>query len=393
MRGAWVVFDKEVRDTVRDRRALTSGLVGALIGPLIILLLVIILGRTFFQDAAEAPLELPVEGADHAPHLIEFLQQNNVIIQPAPADPRAAVRNGEVDMVLVISPDYGEAFVAGRPATVNLVNDSTRSSAGVHVERARRLLNAYSRQVGALRLAARGVSPLTVQALAVLDVDVSTPQTRTLIFLNMLPYFLIFAIFSGGAGAVIDMTAGERERGSLEPLLINPVGRSHIVLGKLLAALPFSLLPLCVTLAAFAIIFNLVPLESFIGFRLAIDPAALAGILLICLPLLLLATALQMVIATFARTFREAQTYLGFLPLLPALPGLALAFLPVRPDLWTMLIPTFGQQILVNQFMRGEPVSPLNVLISTAVTLALGVAVAYIAARLYEREQVLFGSR
>jgi sodium transport system permease protein len=263
----------------------------------------------------------------------------------------------------------------------------------VSVQRARQLLNVYSRQIGALRLVARGVSPLTAQPLAVLDVDVSTPQTRTLIFLNMLPYFLIFAIFSGGSGAVIDMTAGERERGSLEPLLINPASRGDIVLGKLLAALPFALLPLCVTLAAFAIIFNLVPLEQFIGFRLAIDPAALAGILLICLPLLLLATALQMVIATFARTFREAQTYLGFLPLLPALPGLALAFLPVRAELWTMLIPTFGQQILVNQFMRQEPVNPLHVLVSAIVTLALGVAMAYVATRLYEREQVLFGSR
>jgi sodium transport system permease protein len=391
MRRLLVVFDKEVRDTLRDRRSLTSALIGSLIGPLIILLLIIVLGRAFFQEQVERPLELPVAGRENAPALIAFLEQNNVVILPAPADPRTAVRNGDVDVVLVIPPEYGEDFMAGRPAAVNLVNDSTRTSATVNIQRARGLLEAYGRQIGALRLAVRGTSPQITQAVLVADVDVSTPQTRTLIFLNMLPYFLIFSIFSGGSGAVIDATAGERERGSLEPLLINPVARHEIVLGKLLAALPFSLLPLCVTLAAFAAIFNLVPLESFIGFRLAIDPAALGNILLVCLPLLLLATSLQMVIATFARTFREAQTYLGFLPLLPALPGLALAFLRVRPDLWTMLIPTFGQQILVNQYMRGEAVSPTNVLVASAMTLVAGAILAYVAARLYERERILFG--
>jgi sodium transport system permease protein len=146
---------------------------------------------------------------------------------------------------------------------------------------------------------------------------------------------------------------------------------------------------LLLTLGAYAVIFNLIPLEDFIGFRLSIDPLALAGIFLVCLPMIVLASALQMIIATFARNFKEAQTYVGFLPLVPALPGLGLAFIPVRPDLWTMLIPTFGQQILINQFMRAEPVSLANVLVSAGVTLALALGLVAVSMRLYEREQIV----
>jgi sodium transport system permease protein len=384
-----IVFGKEVLDNLRDRRTLGSAVLGALLGPLLILMIIIILGQVFFKEGSQKPLILPVAGAEHAPNLIQFLQQQKATIVPAPADPQTAVRNGDVELVLVIPPDYAEDFAAGQPATVQIVEDSSRQSASVSVSRARSLLGAYGRQIAALRLVARGLSPVVIQPLTIQSVDTATPQSQVLIFLNALPYFLMFALFSGGAGVIIDSTAGERERGSLEPLLINPAARREIVLGKLLAALPFASAVLLLTLGAYAVIFNLVPLEDFIGFRLSIDPLALAGIFLVCLPMIVLASALQMIIATFARNFKEAQTYVGFLPLLPALPGLGLAFIPVKPDLWTMLIPTFGQQILINQLMRAEPVSGANLLISAAVTLVLAAVLILLSIRLYEREQIV----
>ena len=107
--------------------------------------------------------------------------------------------------------------------------------------------------------------------------------------------------------------------------------------------------------------------------------------------MMLLAASLQIIIATFTRSFKEAQNYLSFLPLIPALPGMFLAFLPIKAELWTMLIPTFGQQLLINQLMRGEPVSALNVAVSALVTLAVALALIFAAARLYEREQVVLG--
>ncbi len=392
--GAWerigIVFAKEALDNLRDRRSLGSALLGAMLGPGLILILVLVLGKALFTPAEKA-LDLPVQGAENAPALIQFLEQNNVHVVPAPADPAAAVRNGDVTVVLIIPPGYGADFASGQPAGVQVVLDTSRTSAQPDNQRINRLLGAYSGEVGLLRLQARGVSPLVTQVLAIQEMDVSTPQSQVLIFLNMLPYLLMFTIFAGGAGVIIDATAGERERNSLEPLLINPVARWEFVIGKLLASLPFAVGSVFISLGAFGVIFNVIPMEEIIGFQLSIDLRALGVIFLICLPMMLLASAIQMIIATFARSFKEAQTYVGFLPLVPALPGLGLAFLPVKPALWTMLIPTFGQQILINQVMRGELVSAVNVAVSAGVTLGLTALLVGVAIRLYAREQVLFG--
>ncbi len=125
------------------------------------------------------------------------------------------------------------------------------------------------------------------------------------------------------------------------------------------------------------------------GIRISLNILTLILIFLICLPVVFLASAIQMLVASFARSTKEAGTYLPFIALVPSLPGIALAFFPVKPDLWTMLIPTFGQQILINQFMRLEPISPSNAAIATVITLVISTAITLLAVRLYNREQMV----
>lgn len=387
-----VVFTKELIDNLRDRRSVLSTLGYAFIGPGMILLMIVVLGNIFRNDT-EKPLELPISGRENAPALVQFLEQNNVVLQEAPADPREAVRNGNLDVVLLIPDAYGEDFTAGKPATVQIVADSSRTSAMPNVRRAQSLVEQYGRQIGALRLLARGVSPSIIAAVSVEEVDVSTPQSQAFIFLNMLPYFLVMAVFLGGAAVIIDTTAGERERNSLEPLLINPIQRWELVLGKLLASLPFATVTIVISLGAFALVFNVFPVERFMGMQLSVDVLALGAIFLICLPMVLLGGALQMIIATFTRTYKEAQSYVNWLPLVPALPGMVLAFLPVKATVGAMLIPTYGQQLLINQLIRGEVVNQLHVVVSTIATLVAAVILTFVAMRLYRREGILFGKK
>jgi len=387
----WIVFKKVVIDNLRDRRSVASTVFYALFGPLMILGMIYLLGTLFNRDEIARPILLPVQGSENAPMLVQFLEKNNVILQPAPEDPELAVKNSDVEMVLIIPDEYSEQFSEGEPARIKLVVDPTRTSTLTTTETVEALIRQYQSQIGAMRLMARGVSPTLVQVLDIQQVDVSTEQTRGLQFLNILPYFVILAIFVGGSAVIIDATAGERERGSLEPLLTNPVARWEFVAGKLLASLPFVLVVLIITLGALAVVFNVVPVEKILGFRLSIDSVALVNIFLLCLPMIFLASALQMIIATFAHSYKEAQTYVQWLPLVPALPGIGLAFLPIKPDLWVMLIPTFGQQVLINQFLRSEPVLTSNVIISSLVTLIVSVVLIWIAIRLYNREQILFG--
>lgn len=383
-----VVFQKEMTDALRDTRSLFGTLFYPLLGPLLLLLMFSVMGRETTRQT-EQPLVLPVAGAENAPNLIAFLEQEGAVIHPAPADPEAAVRRADVDVVLIIPDTYPAEFSAGRPATVRLVLDDSRQSASVTTQRVRRLLSAYGQQIGALRLLARGVSPAVGNAVAVAVVDVATPQSQAALFLNMLPFFVIFAAFTGGIGVTIDATAGERERQTLEPLVTNPVPRWQLVAGKLLASLVFTVVSIVECLLAFGLLLTRASVGE-LNVNLQVAPSTLWGVFWLVAPLIPLALGLQFIIASFTRSFKEAQTYLSVLPLLPSLPGMFLAFLPLRPAAWHMLLPTFGQQLLVNQLMRGEPVNSSFVALAGVVALVVGAGLLLASARLYEGEQVLF---
>ena len=383
-----IIFQKELLDNVRDYRSWITGLFWALFGPLILGGMFMVLGKTF-RETIEAPLVLPVSGAEHAPSLIAFLEQQDITIEPAPSDLEAAVIAGDINVALIIPSDYSEEFSAGKTATLQLVLDSTRQSAAPDIARTRDAIDMYNNYIGLLRLSLRGVSPEVMRVVQIEETDTATPQSQALIFISMLPYFIIFAIFNGASPVITDATAGERERGSLEPLLINPLPRGWFALGKMVSAVPFAITNLIITLAGFAAIFRLLPVENLLGLQIGLDIGALVAIFLICLPIVFLACAIQTLIASFTKTTKEAGTYLPFIGLIPSLPGLALAFLPVKPDLWTMLIPTFGQQILINQFLRSEPILGSNLWISAVLTILLAVVITFIGIRLYEGERII----
>jgi sodium transport system permease protein len=384
-----VIFSKEVRDNLRDRRTLAGALVYPLIGPILLALVYAVMGHTA-STRAEKPLPLPVVGAENAPALVQFLQQSGAEIKPPPADPEAEVLSGDHDIVLIIPRDYGKDFSAGHSAAVQMVMDDSRGSAQPSIRRARAMLDAYSRQIGSLRLLARGVHPAVISALAIEEVDVATPQSQAASLLNMLPYFIVFSLFIGGMYLAIDTTVGERERGSLEPLLINPAARSELVLGKLGATLVFTVVAVVETLLAFYVMLNVLPTES-LGVKMSLHTDTLLIIFAIVIPVVLLTSSLQMIVATFTRGFKEAQNYLSFMMIVPALPGMFLAFIPVKIKLWMMLIPIFAQQLLINQALRGETLKWNHSLVSAVVTIAVGFLLTFLAIRMYERERILFG--
>jgi sodium transport system permease protein len=386
--GVRVVFAKEVLDNLRDRRTLLAALLYPFLGPGLIFLMVLAIGR--LSREAELPLRLPVEGRENAPSLVSFLEQNRVEIQPAPPDAESAVRDGASILVLVIPEEFGKQFREGRPARVRLIYDPSRNEALPSIQRAQALLNAYAGQVGQLRLQSRGIDPRVVDALVIESVDVSTPQSQGARMLAMAPYLIIISLFVGGMYLAIDSTAGERERGSLEPLLINPVGRGALVVGKAGAVLVFTLVALLETLLGFAVVLNVVPLERYLGVQMSLPPRALFSILLVSAPLLVFTVGLQMMIASYTKSFKEAQNYISAMLLIPAVPALLMAILPVRGSLALALIPTVGQQLFINQILRAEPVNVSHLVTSSIATLAAGAILLLLVVRRYSRESVLF---
>ena len=228
MRPAWLtIFLKEVRENLRDRKTVMNALViGPLIGPVLIgLILTVVVSRE--TKRADKPLELPVIGAEYAPNLIKYLRTQNITIESGPSDPERAVRDQEEDVVLRIDDRFEESWRKGDTAPLDLVFDSSHQDADRARRRVENAVDNYSRQVGALRLVARGIHPVVARPISVVDRDQASPEAKGGVFLSFLPYTLILGAFMGGMYLAIDTTAGERERQSLEPLLVNPVHRSQ----------------------------------------------------------------------------------------------------------------------------------------------------------------------
>lgn len=382
-----VVARKELRDALRDHRSLLSALIFPLFGPLMVVVMFSFIADTHTQ---ERPLKLAVIGQDHAPTLIRYLDGQGVEIEDAPADPLAAVRDGELDVVLEIPPEFGQQFRAARPASVRLILDDSSAAAKTSIKRTRRLLHGYGQQVGALRLIARGVDPALGNAIAIEDVDLATPQKEAASLLGMLPIFVLLAGFIGGMYVATDTTAGERERGSLEPLLCNPVSRRALVVGKWLATTAFAAFSIVLTLTLTLLALAFVDLDE-LGIVLALGPVEIAGVLAATVPIALLAAAAQLLIATFARSFKEAQTYLSLLMLVPMIPGMVMSIKPIHSALWMMPIPLLGQQVLLMDVLRGEPTGALAFALAGLSAAALAGACLLLNARLFERETIIFG--
>lgn len=386
-RSLWVVLAKELHEGLRDRKALVTALFFPVLGPALVIVMLFLVSDST-RKADEKGVEIPVAGRQNAPNLVAFLEQGAVVVD-APPDPAEAVRRGDVPVVIVIPPEFGERMRAGQPAPVRLVLDESRHQNRPATAMAEKLLEAWGRQVGAQRLVVRGVHPAVVEPLAIEREDVSTPASRAAMLLATIPFFLVMAMFTGGMPIAIDVTAGERERHSLEPLFASPVPRSSLVLAKIAAAALFGAATLAETLVGFGLVPVVVPAPR-LGFSVQLDPTMLARIFVLCLPIVGVSAALMVVFAARARTFRAAQTSLSLLMLVPSLPGMALAFQAARPATWLYAIPFLGQQMIANELIRGMPPQPSVALLSAGSSLVALLLVCAVAVRTFERGQPLF---
>jgi sodium transport system permease protein len=384
----WVVLRKELVDAFRDRRMVAVALVVMPLAVPLILAGMSSLGAKRQVEQLEGTLELPVIGAEHAPNLVAWLATQDVKALPPPVDPDDAVRRQEHEVILRVDPGFAADWRAGRPAGLEIIFDSSRPlQSGTTVARLRALLGGYDQQVGTLRLIARGIHPAVVQPLRVGDRDVAMPGSSFDLAQQMLPYLLLLLAFIGGMQLAVDATAGERERQSLEPLLATPASREAIISGKILATAAFTLLSLLVTLVMYRMAFEFMPSDR-LDTSLAVPPAALAKLLLVVLPIALLGAAVLTALAAFARSHREAQSYLPLLIFVPMLPTLYLMVAPVKTQPWMLAVPFLGQNQLILRVLRGEPVAPQEWALSLGSGLALVALAWWLAARLYHREQL-----
>ncbi len=391
MSGFSTVYRKEVRENLRDRRSLFNSV---LLGP--ILFPILFIGLAYFagskqQEQAEKILEVPVVGANYAPNLIGFLEQQGVIISAAPPDPETSVRTQQTQVIIRIPEEFPTQWKSGKPAVIEVIADPSRRESEIPMQRVKGLLRVYGAQIGQLRLQLRGVSPTLQTPIMVKDVDLSTPQSRGMLVMIMLPYVLMITAFTGGMHLAVDSTAGEKERKSLEPLLINPIPRWQIMLGKMAATASFAFASLVLTLMAFRFAFPLLPTGA-LGVDLNLSLSVVGRILLATSPVVVLAAAMLTTLAALAKSLREAQSYMGLVFMIPMIPSLIFMVNPMKPETWMMSIPMFSQNLLIGEFVRGEALNTLWLSMSMGSTLLIGIVFVTIAASLFNRPALVFSN-
>ncbi len=395
MTGTWralgIVFRKEFFENLRDRRTVLAGLLlGPLLGPLLfgfIMQLTVQRSDRLF----DAPVTLQVVHPERAPNLLAFLAARGITAATVDVDDAGArqlLRTRAARVVLSIPAEYAARLEKGEPASLQLYVDASNNDNQRYVRRVRVALAQYASELATLRLALRGVPQSVLAPVIVQDRDVSTPASRSLVLLGMLSFFMIMSMLSGGMYLAIDSTAGERERGTLEPLLTVPVDRAALIYGKVLATCAYMLLALVLTASMFALRMRSVGLET-LGMSTNLDVRGVLHMVGVTLPLLPVGAALLTILAAFTRSYREAQAWLGFAMLVPTLPLMFVNMLELAPSPLLMAIPSLGQHFLIQAYLRAEALPASYMAISVGCTLALGVVLMAIAGRLYRREALL----
>ncbi len=382
------VARKELVDGIRDRRSLATLVFSSLLTPL---LLGVMLTSTAGSARGAEELTLPVVGAEHAPAFVQWLgQQTGVKVVPGPADPEQAVLDRVEDVVLIIESDFMARMGRAQTAEVKLVTESTRERARPKIARVRALVGGYAGQLASLRLIARGVAPGIAQPIRLEDVEVSSSQARLATLLSFLPLLLVIAGLVGGMQIAIDSTAGERERGSLEPLLLNPVPRWVLAAGKWLAASALGCVSVVFSMIITVNVLRRIPWHD-LGIRFRVSDGELFSLLLLILPLALFLAAVVLFASTFASSFKEAQGYLGMLMLLPMLPGMLATFYPLSRRPWLAPVPVLGQYALASDVLGGQPPGAWLFLAAGVSALGCALVLVWLTARAMSRERIIFG--
>ncbi|WMJ70935.1 ABC transporter permease [Stenotrophomonas sp. 24(2023)] len=381
------VMRKELRDISRDRRTLALTL---LLGPLLYPILLLGMGKlaeSRVKTQIEQPLSIPTIGAEHAPNLVRFLAAQGLNATTAPKDLTQAIRSQDIDVALRISDDFGQAWAEGRPALVEVIRDSTRRAGEVPTARLQAALQAYNGQVGTLRLMARGLDAQVARPLDVASQDLATAEAKRGMILSMLlPVLLTLTSFIGGAYLVMDATAGERERQSLEPLLATPASRSAIVSGKIAAACVIGFISLLLTLLAFKVSAQIAP--GNIGRQFNMGLLSMLQMLFVMLPMLLIGTSLLTYLSASAKSMKEAQSHMTWLVLLPMLPGYALMAYPLKSEIWQYAIPFLAQNQMLLKVIRHEAISPQIWGVYLVASVGLAAVLWFAAVRRYHNERL-----
>ncbi len=382
------VAKKELKDHLRDRRTtLMILLLSIAMGP------IMLMGLGYFISSIEQKAEkkeLFVLGQANSPEIVNFMQRQDVSLKDPKPDFRDLIKQGKHDPVLVIPADFSAKFLTGE-AKVELVYDDTRQDAGsASIRVIRNVMRGFNSEVATQRLMARGISPGVLRPVEVQDTNLGTAAQRAAALLFIIPWITLIGCVTGCTAMAVDLAAGERERGSLEPLLMTPISRDGLVLGKAAAVSIYALGIAALTLLGFALTLKFGNLPS-IASVISLSAGQYLGFFVMVLTFAPAMAVMQMLLSTYGRNFKEGQTYASYaIQAVAILPAVAM-FAQVKDATWQLFVPVMAQLMVITRILRGEPVEAIHYLLPAAINLTIFVVAIVLIARLLRQEKIIFG--
>lgn len=395
MRETFVVFKKELIDTLRDRRTI----IAMVVMPLLLFPLLFSAAAWIIQsqseEAAQKTLTVTVLRGDQAPDFVDRLTSaaGIDINEDVPADSvRAFVRSGRLDAAFVFAPDFSQRVQNLRPGGLDLVYKSGDNSS-ILLRRLNRVTDAFEQQLLETRFTQLNVSLEATQALQLQEVDVATAQEQIAQTVGgFLPYIFIIFCFLGGMYPAIDLGAGEKERGTLEALLTTPASRMQILIGK------FSVIALAGVLSAVIAIVSIVGTLQFIedippslvdAAYDIISPGVVAVLLSLLVPLTVFFAAVQLSLSFYAKSFKEAQSIINPMTIAVIFPAFVGMLPGIELNAWTAIIPVLNVSLATKAVISGSLTTGLLLLIYASLIVLAAVALV-VCAQMFQRENVIF---
>ena len=388
MSATSTVFRKELTDALRDRRTWLIVLVTSILaGPLTLFLLSIFISSV---EEGAAKREIYVANGSAAPTLINFLQRAGATVKDAPDDYAVQIKSGRLQNAVIVVPDkFEQRLAAGETIRLPVMFDETATRAQPATRTTLTAVRGFARELGVQRLLARGVSPQVMAAVEVEELNVASSQARGAQLLFLIPWLALLGSVAGAISVAIDVTAGERERGSLEPLLMNPVAAGAIVLGQ------WAVVALC---SASVVILTLIGFKTAMQFIRSENLSALmqfgfsefALFIVMLLPFAAMIASLNMLAATYGRSHKEAQTYATYLAMLVNFTPIVPLFISIRDAAWQLFVPAMAQQAVMMRALRGETITAVDILLPGGMALAITAAALMAQAKLLRNERIIF---
>lgn len=377
------LLSKELKEAFRDKRAMMMALMMAVMAPVMIFAM----SKVMIKEAIETPaVYLKVAGAEFAPKLVTVLKENNILLfSDVPQDKKSIWHERNLSLTIPLS--FNQDMLNGKTIDIYLTADYSEKANMSPVRRIKNTINNYARAIGYKRLLVRGIDVRLLQPIKVIEQDTSLPNSNAMIISMMLGLYLLMAAFMSGLPVAIDASAGERERNVLEMLLCQPVSTIKIVAAKLCCASLISCIGVLLILSLTSFSVSFIDLTK-IGASFSLDTYTVTALLLLLLPICFFASALQLFVAFQSKNFKEAQSMVSMVIMLPAMVPAVMMFIDDKPK-WLNFMPISGQSLIMGDLFKGLPVSWGLLGFTGLVTIAITVALVLLMAKKLRSEKVV----